>query len=912
MSDNKGDIGDDIAAGCAAVITGLLVGIFFGWWEKQQQKKKEQERQLHFPDVLEINYDGPIYVPVSQRPWYVRYWRAIAFIGVYAVLVFGSLGVSGLTSSSAGGCLGGLVCFAIGAYIGYWVIQLRAKKEAFEIEPVLPRPDALDLSKARMYTITLPKSTDWQPDLAGRFMEHILHKVTRITFQIVAEPGQLSWRIVDLRRGLDPSVIQQAVNDFYPDAHVEVSPVSRQSPALPFYRYVMAFEQLWEPLLPIAYVDMFTQGDPLVHLTHEMCALKPGERVTYTLFVADSASYIYDQVRELLTVEQPQNPFSLLSPQGWVEAGHTLTTSQAQLQPAYDPDLEQKVTTKLTNLVYQCLLLIQIDAPTKERVQDLSRLESHLLQFKNFPYNALAWHEEPWPESIRYVDTPEREWATSTFGLLDGWLTNTSREWQSFRLLLDTKELAALWHLPHKHFSAPAIAWAPKRVRLPQKMRGFREGVFLGANHCGGHIEPVCMPDEDRATHINILGMTGVGKSTLLHHLIHQDILNNQRVAVIDPHGQLVRDILQTSIPPTREDDVVVLDLANEAYPPPLNPMGGVHSRAAVTRIISILDKIYGGWENAPRMANALSSALVTLRAEPNATVRDVARLFLDEAYRARLLAATDDEVAIEFWEHEFENFSEGQRQQIRDPVVYRMRTFYGNRDLYPVMCHPDTLDFARLIREGRIILVSLGMDEERIPERERNLLGAVLVSQLQMAAMGAASSEAPFYLYIDEVQNFVTSSLSEVFSEARKFGLSLVVANQYLKQLAGETLDALMGNVGAMIVFQCGLDDARALAPYMSPEFEAEDLLNLGKYQAVVKLRFQGVVQPAFSLTGREPLQKPPDAEARERRIRERSVQQYTPKTRGEVMAWLAERYPRKKRLAPIGPDETFSDPLE
>lgn len=103
-----------------------------------------------------------------------------------------------------------------------------------------------------------------------------------------------------------------------------------------------------------------------------------------------------------------------------------------------------------------------------------------------------------------------------------------------------------------------------------------------------------------------------------------------------------------------------------------------------------------------------------------------------------------------------------------------------------------------------------------------------------------------------------------------------------------------------------------RALAPYMSPEFEAEDLLNLGKYQAVVKLRFQGVVQPAFSLTGREPLQKPPDAEKRERRIRERSVQQYTPKTRGEVMAWLAERYPRKKRLAPIGPDETFSDPLE
>lgn len=909
---DKRDIDDYIAAGCAAAITGLLFGMFLGWWNKQQQQKRERERQLHLPDVLEVNYDGPIYVPVSERPWYVRYWRSIAVLGVYAVLLFGSLGVNGFASLSAGGCLGGIVAFAIGAYIGYWIIQLRAKKEAFEIEPALPQPDALDLSKARMYTITLPKSTDWQPHLAGRFMEHILHKVARVTFQIVAEPGRLSWRIVDLRCGLDPSVIQQAVTDFYPDAHIEVSPVPRQSFALPFYRYVMAFKQLWEPLFPIAYVDSFTQGDPLVPLAREMCALKPEERVTYTLFVADHALYVYDQIEQLLTVKRTLDPFSLLSPQGWLEAGYKLTTPQAQGQPVYEPDLQQMVTTKLTNLVFQCLLLIQIDAPTMERVQDLSRLESHLLQFKNFPYNGLVWHDEPWPDSIQYIDTPEREWLTSTFGLLDRWLTNTSRKWQSFRLLLDSQELAALWHLPHKHFSTPAIAWAPKRVQLPQRMRGWREGVFLGMNYCGSHMEPVCMPDEDRATHINILGMTGMGKSTLLHHLIHQDILNNRGIAVIDPHGRLVRDILQTSITPVREDDVVVLDLANDAYPPPLNPMGGVHSRTAVTRIISILDKVYGGWENAPRMANALSSALMTLRAEPNATVRDVARLFLDETYRARLLAATDDEVAVEFWEHEFENFSEGQQQQIRDPVVYRMRTFYGNQDLYPVVCHPDTLDFARLIREGRIILVSLGMDEERIPERERNLLGAMLVSQLQMAAMGAASSEAPFYLYIDEVQNFVTSSLSEVFSEARKFGLSLVVANQYLKQLAGETLDALMGNVGAMIVFQCGLDDARALTPYMKPDFETEDLLNLGRYQAVVKLRFQGVVQPAFSLTGREPLQKPPDAEARERRIRERSVQQYTPKTREEVMAWLTERYPRKKRLAQIEPDESFSDPLE
>ncbi len=896
------------AAGCAvAAVVGLIVGILAG---RAQQKRLEDTR-LRFPEHLESDYDVvPAVVtpppPPDTRPWYVQLARLLIFFGGYSAFFLGLFGIAGFASGNNQGVCAGAVSFVAAVCLGYGVVWL------WNTEKRYPRPDLrrpppdpapapvippLDLTRAQMYTITLPKSFDWQPQLAGRFMEHILHKIARLTFQIVAEQGQLRWRIVDLRRGLDPGVIRQAVNDFYPEAHIEVGPVPRRSFTSPFYRYTMAFQQVAEPLFPIVYVETFTQADPLVHLAQEMSMVGPGERVIFTLFVADRATFVYDQLEQLLTVKQTKYPFRLLSPQGWVEAGFEMTSQQDQLEPVYGPELEQVVMTKLTNLVYQCLLLMQVEAPTLERVKDLARLDTHLLAFKNLPYNGLAEFDQPWPESIETIDTPDRDWATSTFGLLDSWLTNTSRRWQRFRLLLDSREAAALWHLPHQEFTASTITWTRKRVQVPSVMRGWREGVFLGANFYGGQMEPVCLPHEDRATHINILGKTGVGKSTLLHHLIFQDIHHNRGVAVVDPHGRLVRDILQTSIPPGREDDVVVLDLANEEYPPPLNPMGGAHSRAAVTRIISILDKVYGGWENAPRMANALSSALMTLHTEPHATVRDVARLFLEEGYRARLLGEIDDEIAAEFWEHEYENFSEGQQQQIRDPVVYRMRTFYGNRDLYPVVCHPDTLDFGQLMREGRVILLSLGMDEERIPERERNLLGAMLVSQLQMAAMGGAKTNGQFYLYIDEVQNFVTSALGEVFSEARKFGLSLVVANQYLKQLAGETLDAMMGNVGAMVTFQCGLEDGRALSPYLRPGFETEDLVNLDKYQAAVKLRFRGETQPAFSLMGLAPLEKPPDAEERERRIRARSIELYTPKTREEVMAWLNARYPRKGR---------------
>ena len=195
-------------------------------------------------------------------------------------------------------------------------------------------------------------------------------------------------------------------------------------------------------------------------------------------------------------------------------------------------------------------------------------------------------------------------------------------------------------------------------------------------------------------------------------------------------------------------------------------------------------------------------------------------------------------------------------------------------------------------------------MDEERIPERERNLVGAVVVSQLQMAAMKRSTESRPFYLYVDEVQNFVTTSLDKVFSEARKFGLSLTVANQYLQQLAGDTLDAMMGNVGAMIVFQCGLDDARRLAPYTLPGFAAEDLVNLDKYEAVVKMRVQGQTLSAFSLAPFLPRTvealAPEERYQRlqaELRIRQLSQASYTPMSRDEVTAWLSERYPRRKK---------------
>lgn len=907
----------DQALGCAlGAVFAAIIGAFFGHWQNKQEDKRRQARTLRFSDTLELPDEADV-KPARKskpdpRPWQVRYASLVIFVGGYFSLGFLCAGLSAFGMEDPLAAVAAAIpAFAASGATGYAVVRVWHKRRTYKPQlsaPAIIQPpqQVINYGRARVYTVVIPKTTPWQPEIAARFMAQILDKYGRLTFQITAEPEQIAWRILDLRRGLDASVMKQTVYAFYPGAEVHESQLEPEEFKRPFYRSVMGFKQVTDPVFPIAYVDRFKDADPLASITHELSQLRPGERVTYTLFVADVAGFVYDQVENLLSVRKGPNPFQLLSPQGWADMGYELTNRDQQRLAVFDPQDEQVVVNKLANRVFQCLLLIQIDALSFERVQDLSRIDSQMQLYHNFPYGILARQTDTREETIRLIQTAEEASNYSLLGLLARWLSNASTGWQAIRLILDTRELAALWHLPHAGFAAPSIEWARNRVPMPTKARGLNRGLLLGKNEVSDRSDLVYLLSEDRATHINILGRTGVGKSTLSHHLITQDIVQGHGVAVIDPHGSLVRDVLQTSIPREREGDVVVLDIADVEYPPPLNPLAGTQTRAATARVISILEKLYGGFENAPRMANALSSALMTLSFEPQATVRDVVRLFTDEGYRNELLERLDDEVVEEFWRDEYEAVSASQQQQIREPVVYRMRTFYNTRDLYPILCHPGRIDFGTLMDERKIILVSLGMDEEQIPESERNLIGAILVSQLQMAAMKHMDRPHPFYVYIDEVQNFVTTSLDKVFSEARKYKLSLTVANQFLKQLTGSTLEAMMSNVGAMVVFQCGLDDARQLAPYMAPGFAAEDLVNLDKYQAAVKLRVMGETQPAFSLTPLPPMvansfgeNEREECFEREQRIRALSHEIYTPMTREDVLAWLAERYPRRGKVA-------------
>ncbi len=405
-----------------------------------------------------------------------------------------------------------------------------------------------------------------------------------------------------------------------------------------------------------------------------------------------------------------------------------------------------------------------------------------------------------------------------------------------------------------------------------------------------------------------------------MHRQIHDDIARGRGVAVVDPHGQLVSDILQHSIPPEREEDVVVLDIANRVdgvhYPPPLNLLAlpqGVERDIAVGQIMGVLEKIYPEFA-ATEMADTAYHAILTLSAETNPTVMDVDRVFDDLAYRNQLLQQIDNMALHKFWGRM--DALGGRRDLMIYPVLRRMSLFYRNRHLYPIMCHPAPLNLGRLMAENKIILFSLHADEARIPETERRLLGAIIVSQLQMTAMTGIIKQRPFYLYIDEAQHFVTTALGQMLSEARKYGLSLTVANQYLKQLAGHTLDAVMGTAGAMIFFELGQPDATAVTRYVKPHFDSDDLMHLGRFRAVVSMRHCGEKQPAFSIETLPPPRSGNQAAAqraaeRERALRRASIKRHTPASYDEVVAGLDARY-KPIAAGSTGRDDDFSDAID
>lgn len=429
--------------------------------------------------------------------------------------------------------------------------------------------------------------------------------------------------------------------------------------------------------------------------------------------------------------------------------------------------------------------------------------------------------------------------------------------------ILNINELASVYHLPHTSVETPNVVWASSKTAEPpaklpmltgdqaidENISAFGLTNFRGINHQFGMLQ------RDRNRHVYIIGQTGAGKSGLLELFALSDIYHNQGYAIIDPHGDFAVNNLRF-IPKNRIDDVVYFNPADTLYPVAFNPMEVTDPNRKPnisSEIIGVLKRMFGeSW--GPRLEYILRYTILALLDRPSTTMLDITRMLTDKNFRKETLEYCKDVTVLQFWKNEFGQWGDKQVNEAIAPVLNKVGAFVANPIIRNIIGQPkSSFDIRKIMDGGKILVVNLS--KGLIGEDNAGILGAFLVTKVQLAAMSRSDipnveDRRPFYLYVDEFQNFATDSFAVILSEARKYGLNLTVANQYISQMTDSVRDAVFGNVGTMISFRVSADDAPILAKQFEPQFEPGDLLQMHNRHFIINMIINGEKAPAFSAT--------------------------------------------------------------
>ncbi|MCL5970794.1 MAG: type IV secretion system DNA-binding domain-containing protein [Patescibacteria group bacterium] len=504
------------------------------------------------------------------------------------------------------------------------------------------------------------------------------------------------------------------------------------------------------------------------------------------------------------------------------------------------------ITEKIAINGFKTAIRIAVNAPTKERsFHFLHEIANSFSSFNNPSGNSLSLKRPHFWRRQRLINA----------------MLKRSRRFMPTGQILNVQELATIFHFPtEKLATIHNISWHKTILSEPPETLPIAEGLtdeeksdinFIARTEFKNKSMVFGIKGEDRRKHVYIIGKTGTGKSTLIANMVINDIRNKRGMAIIDPHGDLCETLLDY-IPSFRINDVVYLDPSDTEYTFSLNPLevqNAAQKELVVSGFVSIFKKIYGlSW--GPRLEYILRNTVLSVIDLPDATMLMIPEMLTNDSFRHKALEHIQDPILRSFWVNEFEQMHPRLKSEAMSPILNKVGQFISSNTMRNVVKNPkSTIDLEKVMNEGKILLMNLS--QGKIGEDNAALLGAMTITKFQLAAMNRVhmkeSDRRDFYLYVDEFQNFATQSFIKILSEARKYRLNLILANQYIAQIPEDVRAAIFGNAGTMLSFIIGATDGAYMAKEFGERFKEEDLLALGNYQAIIKLSIEGITQPPF-----------------------------------------------------------------
>ncbi len=681
------------------------------------------------------------------------------------------------------------------------------------------------------------------------------------TFEIVAMQGTISFYVAV------PAAWQQffeeQIHAQYPTAQLEpVDDYNLFTRAGTAIGTELRFRRMYA--LPIRTYKTIEGGDPLNALTNALSRLSEEESGAIQYIVRSAnprwhkkASKLIEGLRKGKLLHEVTRGPSMRKAVGVMTSTLSTSNKQSSSDQHYLSQTNQKLIDLLEgknskaglDVVIRIVVNAQGKASAQQRLHDIVNAYS---QYRHYDQGN-GFHVTGTKRSHAFM---ERFIYRTFHGGIFSRLFERSRP-----IIMSAEEMASLFHLPLPSTETPRINWLTARklhapVNIPTK------GILLGENIYRGACVPIRMKQEDRRRHMYIVGTTGSGKSILQSNMAIQDIQNGEGVAVIDPHGTLV-DLIMRNIPPERYDDVIYFDPSDTDRPMGLNMLEASDPQQAdfaVQEMIAIFYKLVTDPSMiGPMFEHNMRNAMLTLMANTDhpGTLADVPRIFTDTEFQKYSLKYVTDPIVRSFWEKEMAKTTDYHKSEMLGYLISKVGRFVENAMMRNIIGQPKSgFNFREIMDTGKIFLANLS--KGKVGEMNSNLLGLIIVSKLQMAALSRAdtpeSQIRDFFLYIDEFQNFITDSIAIILSEARKYRLNLCMAHQYIAQLVGlnndtKVRDAVFGNVGTVAAFRVGVDDAELLAQQLAPTVTEYDVINIDRFHAYVRLLIDNTASRPFTM---------------------------------------------------------------